>query len=88
MKTARFVTNTPALLNEVLTSPGASVLHIPLQILAHQLGQVATRAAELNDPVLNSLMCDLALYEIADPYSKEYAPDRVAKIHAEAGRPR
>lgn len=64
--------NTPQLLKEILSNPQAQVLGTPIQIFAHLLLAVAQRASEINDDQLNALMCRLALYEISDPYSKEY----------------
>jgi len=64
--------NTPGLLHEILINNETSALKIPLQIFAHLLADVATRASELNDAKLNALMCRLALYEISDPYSPNY----------------
>jgi hypothetical protein len=73
--------NTPGLLKEIVNNnKHMSVLATPLQIFAHLLGEVATRASELNDPELNALMCRLALYEISDPYSKEYDDKLTKKI--------
>jgi len=59
-------------------------LKIGFQLMQNLLGQVAQRASELNDPQLNAMMCKMALYEIADPYSKEYDPERVKKILKQA----
>jgi hypothetical protein len=64
--------NVPGLLKEVLSNAGAEILSIPIQIFAGVLEEVAQRAIELDDPQLHALMCRLALYETADPYSKEY----------------
>ena len=48
--------------------------HNPLtiRILKTMLSELAFRCSEINDPKLNAIMCRLALYEISDPYSKEY----------------
>jgi hypothetical protein len=66
--------NTPALIQEISANggPGVAVMRKPLQIFASILGEVAERCLEINDPKLNALMCRLALYEQADPYSKDY----------------
>lgn len=64
--------NTPSLLKEVLNNPSTAALAIPLQIFGSLLAKVADRASKLNDPELNLLMCRLALYEKANPYSKNY----------------
>ena len=71
--TAEWKVNTPSFLKEIVNNNHAGfAIATPMQIFAGLLGQVATRASELNDPELNALMCRLALYEISDPYSKEY----------------
>ena len=69
--------NTPSLIDEIAKNPECSILRIPLISLKNILGQVASRASELNDVELNKLMMRLALYEIADPYSNEYDSDFV-----------
>ena len=76
---AQWKVNTPQLLREILVNNQTQILARPLQIFAGILGQVASRASELNDPELNALMCRLALYEISDPYSKEFDKDLTAK---------
>lgn len=64
--------NTPGLLKEILANPGTGTLRIPIQLFADMLAEVAARASQINDAQLNGLMAKLALYEITDPYSKEY----------------
>ena len=76
---AQWKVNTPQLLREIPVNNQTQILTRPLQIFAGILGQVASRASELNDPELNALMCRLALYEISDPYSKEFDKDLTAK---------
>jgi hypothetical protein len=64
--------HTPNLLKEILSNPTANILERPLNIFGKILYEVAERAAELNDPQLNSLMCRLTLYEQADPEMPSY----------------
>lgn len=64
--------NTPGLLREILNNNGVQILTKPLQIFGSILAEVGERAAELNDPKLNALMCRLAIYEIADPCHENY----------------
>lgn len=52
----------------------------PLLLLYGMLQQVAARSAELNDPVLNDLMCRLTMYTIADPEHEDYDLEMVKKI--------
>lgn len=57
--------NTPGMLKEISSGlKGASALKIPLLTFANLLALVAGRALELDDPKLNALMMDLALYEV------------------------
>jgi hypothetical protein len=67
--------NTPQLLKEILSNNETQPLNKPIAIFGRVLAEVAERAAELNDDKLNALMCRLAMYEVADPYSKEYDSD-------------
>ncbi len=65
--------NTPVFLKEIGDNNSQmGIIRKPLMIFASILGEVASRASELNDDKLNALMCRLALYEISDPYSKYY----------------
>lgn len=57
--------------------PQASTLKLPMTIFAGILSAVARRATKLHDTELDLLMCRLALYEQADPYSSGYVPDIV-----------
>lgn len=70
----------PSLLQETINNAGAGALKIPFTIFAELLGRVAKRASELNDPELNALMVRLTLYDIADPYSKGYDPERAKQV--------
>ena len=71
--------NTPWLLEECLNAgQGASALVIPLRSFQAILAQVATRAAEINDPQLNALMMRLALYSVSEPGSPDYDPEFVS----------
>lgn len=73
--------HTPAFLDEVVKGSGQGIYRIPIILLKNLLGQVAERASMLNDDELNSLMCKLGLYAIADGYDKEnYDPALVTRI--------
>lgn len=79
-----FRCNTPALLKEIVENalrPNQGILKRPLQIFVQYLEQIAERSLQLNDPVLNKLMCDLALYEEADQYSKAYNAAMVKQVY-------
>jgi len=74
--------HTPAILREIVNNPNTAILNIPLNILGKLLAEVADRAAQLNDDELNACMINLTLYEVADPYSKEYDAKLVARTIA------
>ena len=78
----------PNLMQELINNTRIGVLSKPMVITCRILDKVATRAAELNDPELNALMCRLTLYEIADPASKDYDPEAVEAIKAAAVKAR
>jgi len=71
--------NTPQLLKEILCNNETKFLSKPLQIFSSIIFEVGQRASELNDDKLNALMCRLAIYEISDPYNKNYDSDLTNK---------
>lgn len=72
--------HTPALLKEILNNSQCAILQKPLQLMALMLAQVAERASQINDAQLNACMAKLTLYEVCDPYSKEYNKDTWEKL--------
>lgn len=76
--------HTPNLLREILNNPTCGVLRAPLQIYQSMLLELAERALQLNDPILNGLMCRMTLYEESDPESKSYNRDFTEKIIKES----
>jgi len=80
-KSLSFKVHTTYLLEEIINSTTEGhALKIPLIIFRDLLKQVARRASQLNDPKMNSLMCRLALYAIADPNDKEFDQELTNKI--------
>jgi hypothetical protein len=77
---ARWKVHTPNLLKEMMSSCQADVLAQPVRIFGLLLFAVVERAAEINDPVLNDLMCRLTFYSIADPMSEDYDRELVGNI--------
>lgn len=65
---------TTGLFEEIVNcgGPGVAIMRLPLTIMANLLAKVAERALELHDPMLNALMCQLALYEQSNPQSPQY----------------
>jgi hypothetical protein len=77
--------NTPAFLKEAFENmPGTNngVWFQPVNIFRELLVEVAKRASQLNDPVMNALMCRLCLYAESDPYDKDYKEEVVKSILA------
>jgi len=72
--------HTPNLLNEVLKNPGTGILKKPLTILGRYLYLIGERATELDDPILNNLMCKLTIYEIADPQNTNYDLEKLKEV--------
>lgn len=66
--------HTSRLLALVVENPECTVLRIPLSIFGKILAAVGERAAQLNDPEMNSLMARLTIYTVADPDSPDYDP--------------
>lgn len=77
--------HTANLLTEIVNCSRQPILEKPISIFGKLLAAVGQRAAELNDPKLNALMCRLTIYTIADPESPDYDAARLKEI-MEAGR--
>ena len=76
--------HTARLLEEILVNPSCVILKVPLNIFGKLLYEVADRASQINDPELNALMARLTLYEVADPYNKDYDSEVVNQLIKEA----
>lgn len=72
--------NTAGLLSEIQNCGGAAILDKPINIFGKLLFSVGERAAQLNDPELNALMCRLAIYSISDPYSEDHDAELTSEI--------
>ncbi len=82
-KAEYFKIETLSLLNEVVDCAmpkTMGVLKVPLNIFKNYLAYIAQRCSEINDPVLNKIMCDMALYEQASRYSKSYNPEMLEQV--------
>lgn len=71
--------NTAGFLREIGSNHVMGFAQIPLQIFGNMLIEVGMRAAELNDPKLNALMCRMAMYDQADPTSKNFDSELTMK---------
>lgn len=81
---AQWTVHTPNLLQEIMNNPGTGILSKPLTIFSRILAEVGERAAELNDPKLNALMCRLTIYSVADPNSPDYDLEKVKEVYQKA----
>lgn len=79
-KKLKFRIEAVAFLNEVKGNDVMAYLTVPFSIFQSKLGKIATRASELNDPILNEIMSEMALYEVTNPSSKEYDHSIVEEI--------
>ena len=78
-KNMSFSVHLPNLLREAIEgNPSGQMLVIPMRITQGLLAKVAARAIELDDPEMNALMLELALYEV-DPRER---PTLIARQRA------
>jgi len=61
-----FDVNTPQFLKEACENSNGGMYAVCWNVFRNLLAQVAERATELNDPVLNTLMIRLNLYEVSN----------------------
>lgn len=73
-----FDVNTPQFLKEACENCNGGIYDVCWNIFRNLIAQVAERATELNDPVLNTLMIRLNLYEI--PYKDRYKIIKKMKV--------
>ena len=71
--------NTAGFLKEIGGNQAMGFCQIPLQIFGNMLIEVGLRAAELNDPKLNAIMCRMAMYDQADPTSPNFDSELTMK---------
>lgn len=70
-----FRINTPSFLKETISAglkPNQLELKRGFKVLVSFLGQLGKRCAEIDDPVLNRIMFDMALYDLPEPTTKEF----------------
>lgn len=75
-----FRVHVPNLFQEIVRGSGQDIYRLPIQMTGNLLAQVGERAAQLNDPILNRLMCMLTIYSLADPESSDYDAKRFTEI--------
>jgi hypothetical protein len=77
----RWQSNIKALIEEEIESNSlGGALAVPWRITYQKLLDVAAVASRINDPELNLLMCELALYTVGDGYHEDYNPKLVDEI--------
>ncbi len=87
--TENFRVNVPSFLNEIADSAlprTMGILKIPLNVFRLKLIKLAERASELNDPELNKIMAEMALYAVADPYDKDNYDAKICKELLKTGK--
>jgi len=73
--------NVPGMLHEIVeNNPTTWIFRSPFNILMEILTELATRCSQLDDPKLNELMVRMALYEVANPGSKEFNLKEMERI--------
>lgn len=76
----------PNLLEEIVESnTNMWIMAKPLTIFSHILQEVGQRCSEINDPILNALMCRMAIYAEADPKDENYDPQLTKETLAKVG---
>jgi len=63
-KKLQFDVDTPRFLKEVAETSGSTMYAICWNIFRKMLAMVAERATEINDPILNTIMLRMNLYEV------------------------
>lgn len=88
-KKLRWTVHVPNFFQEIMLNKELWIMRAPMQIFQNILLEVATRASELNDPIMNALMMRLALYDIADPqiegYDSKFINDYIEKAYEKKG---
>lgn len=74
----QFDVDTPQFLKEASENCNGGMYAICWKIFRNLLAEVATRATEINDPILNVLMLRLNLYSLED--DKPLKPDERTKL--------
>lgn len=78
-----FKIHAPNLLKEVTNhglQDNSGVLFIPMNILRKYLVSIGERCSQINDPILNKLMVEMAIYEVGDPESEIYDPKIIEQV--------
>lgn len=76
----QFDVNAPQFLKEACENCNGGLYAICWNIFREMVGKVATRAAEINDPVMNILMLRMNLYEMEGSNEGEKNKNRVKAI--------
>jgi len=84
-----FKTHVPNLLKEITdnaigASKGMGVLFVPMNQFRIHLVHLAQCAAEINNPELNLIMCQMTLYDQVDPQSANYQEGLFEEVQKQA----
>ncbi len=80
----QFDCDVPRLMKEIADNSGGKVYQQVWNIFQNMLAQVAVRATELHDPVMDALMLRMGMYEIK-PNERRTFVEKCEKIYKEGG---
>lgn len=80
----QFDCDVPRLLNEIIQCSGSKVYSPVWNIFTSLITQVAVRATELHDPVLDALMLRMGLYDV-EPHERRDMVEKCEKIYKKGG---
>lgn len=80
----QFDCDTPKLLKEIADFSGARIYRPVWHIFQNLLAQVAVRATELHDPVLNALMLRMGMYDVKANERRELVK-KCEEVYKEGG---
>ena len=81
----QFDCDVPRLMNEIIICSGAKVYASVWNVFTALITQVAVRATEIHDPVLDALMLRMGLYDVP-AYKRRDMVKECEKIYKEGGK--
>lgn len=79
-----FTLHVPNLIKEIVDcglDQRQGILLKPIEMFRKYLYGIAERCSQINDPILNKMMCDLALYSQADPQCDNYDQSMIDQVN-------
>lgn len=81
----QFDCDVPRLMKEIIQCSGAKVYASVWNVFTALITQVAVRATEIHDPVLDALMLRMGLYDI-DPHDRRFFVNECKKLYEKGGK--